>query len=61
MGKTNKQILIDAHTHTSGISLCSRVCAEEMINVCIKDEVDILCEVTDMESIDDQDGFDKSL
>ena len=40
MGKTNKQILIDAHTHTSGISLCSRVCAEEMINVCIKDEVD---------------------
>lgn len=39
MKKTNKNILIDAHTHTSGISLCSRISVEEMIHVCINDEI----------------------
>lgn len=40
MEEENKKLLIDAHTHTSGISLCSSISAEEMINVCINDEID---------------------
>lgn len=34
--KNSKKILIDTHIHSSGISKCSRVPANELVNICVE-------------------------
>ena len=38
--KISKKILIDAHTHSSGISKCSKVTANELVTICAKQGLD---------------------
>ncbi|MDD6484851.1 MAG: hypothetical protein PUF72_09840 [Clostridiales bacterium] len=59
MKQESSKILIDAHTHTSGISLCSRISAKEMIDVCINDNVDGMVLTNHYKSAQIHEPFDK--
>lgn len=38
----DSQMLVDAHIHTSGISLCSKMSPDDLVEVCVKDKVDAI-------------------
>ena len=35
-------MLIDPHIHTKGISPCSRVPADELVDICLRDKIDAI-------------------